>query len=495
VSVAPGESIVGFGSLQAWATALGFVLGALRRRWPWIAGMAVLFAAVGAGAGALLPRTYSAETRLLVKKNYVMPALAHPKRAVPVGSEAPAQSAAELVLSRESLRTILAGQRLLERWDAERAPLHRAKDHVAAWLKGSVPDEEKADAIMDLLGKRLQVAVQDDTLRVRATWGDPHTVVDIVNAAVSSFLEARRRMDIQSVADTSHILTAFTERERERVEEQLVLVADAKRQARRRPAALVEPGARSTAGAERSAEAPDPNAALRHLLRRVLDARRTRADLERQHRDKVAELEARIAERRATRTERHPEVQALQQSLARLSQAPGSLVEARALESQLSGDYAARGGTEEALSGAGALPGDASVAQVVDAAMPDAVAVAEILALAGRDDEDDVTAYRQALLKDAVATYQDLRARLANVQIEFETAQAAFAYRYSVTSPARLPKEPDSPNVALVVVGAVLAGLLAGIALALFAELRARALLSPWAVARQLGLVAAEAQS
>jgi uncharacterized protein involved in exopolysaccharide biosynthesis len=94
------------------------------------------------------------------------------------------------------------------------------------------------------------------------------------------------------------------------------------------------------------------------------------------------------------------------------------------------------------------------------------------------------------LLKSLIASYQELLDRLANAQVELKTAKAAFTYRYSVTEPTRLPKKPDSPNVAVLVIGALVAGLLAGVFSALFAELRAKALMSPAGIRR---LMTAEA--
>jgi hypothetical protein len=333
---------------------------------------------------------------------------------------------------------------------------------------------------------------------VRATWGDPHTVVDIVNGAVAAFLEARRKIDIEAVADTSRILTAFAERERARVEEQLALVAQAKRVAQRRPVPVAAPERARPAPAA-SAET-DAEQALAPLRGGVAEAGTTRADLARQHAAKVAELEARLAERRATRTERHPEVLAIQQALARLAVEPEALRAARAREARLRSEYAALGGRLEDLDAghpSGAPPrgsGGGTARPAIDTDLAGAAAVAA-LAVGSRLEADDLTVYQQALLKDAVETYQDLRSRLANVQIELQTAEAAFAYRYVVTNPARVPKKADSPNVAVIVVAAVLAGLFAGVVAAIFAELRSRALLSPRALARQFGLVAAPAQS
>jgi len=483
------DTIASLGSLEAWRRAVSLATGALRCRWMSVLALTVLFTAIGAAAAALLPRTYSAESRLLIKKNFVMPALAHPKRAVPLGSEAPAQSAAEFVLNREALQGIADRLRLVDRWDAERAPVLRAKDRLSVWIKGPVPTEEKVDAIVDMLAARLRVQVQDDVLRVRVTWGDRQTVVDIVNAGVETFLEARRRIDVQTIADTSRILATFAERERARMEAHLAAVVDARRAA---PKPSLGPVTASRPR-EPLARAADSETSIA-MRQRAIDARKLRLDLERRHSEQVAQIEARIADRLATRTERHPEIQSLRGALERASEEPTELAEARREEARLVSDYLAQGGTAGSLENLTA-DGDPAAASAPagsgDPAAPGRLQDSDVLAAlaaADRTDEDDATTYQQSLLKNSIETYQDLQARLANAQIELETAQAAFAYRYSVLNPARRPKEADSPNVALILVGGFMAGLFAGVLTAVFAELRSQALLSPTALGRHLGL-------
>lgn len=513
------DAVLTLGTLEPWRRAGELAMAALRRRWRAIAALAVIFTGVGAGAAAVLPRTYSAESRILVRKNYVMPALASPRRAVPIGSEAPAQSAAELVLSRQSLRTLVERRQLLERWERERPALLRLKDRVLEAVRGPVPDEEKMEAIIELLGARIHVRTEEEIIRVGARWSDPETVVAIVDGAVEAFLDARRRADVDTVADTYQILEGFTDRARAHVERQLASVAS-----ERRAAALQSPHAprrRSQAAAGASTDG------LEDLRAAIRTARDERLALEREHDQKVADLQARIAERRAVLTERHPEIQSLRRTLDGLTKPPAALAAARGEEARLLADYTARGGSEAALTPQAATPAHA-VAQVLEveetelptpvrrrpAVHADAQGNARLdqayaMLASGATDEvterlalDDLAAYvsvsagddadlanlGRTLLKNSIDTYEDLRTRLANVQIELETQQAAFDYRYSITAPARLPKRPDSPKAPLVVVGGLLAGLASGVAFALFGHLRAQSLLSPSALAAHLGV-------
>jgi hypothetical protein len=90
-------------------------------------------------------------------------------------------------------------------------------------------------------------------------------------------------------------------------------------------------------------------------------------------------------------------------------------------------------------------------------------------------DQDVDVAYARAMLRVAVDTYEDLSMRVSNAGIEASTARAAAPYRYTMTSPVRRPRKPDSPNVLLLVLGGVVVGLMAGVLMAVATEVRSRA--------------------
>jgi hypothetical protein len=202
----------------------------------------------------------------------------------------------------------------------------------------------------------------------------------------------------------------------------------------------------------------------------IADARARRIDSEKRQQDKVRELESRLAERRASQTERHPDVLALGLALDRLRTEPAEVTVTRAEEHRLIADYQARGGSIARMN-------DLSLPRAVQ---PDPVVVAQEMPLTPpKDVEDDATTYARSLFKGAMENYQDVTERLRNVEIELATAEVSFGYRYTVTEPPRLPKKPDSPNVVLIIVGALLAGLMGGAVRAVFLELQALSLLSP----------------
>jgi uncharacterized protein involved in exopolysaccharide biosynthesis len=484
------DALVSFGSLAQWQRAGRLIAGGVRRRWPLVLLVAVVFGITGGVAGTVLPRTYSTSARLLVRKNYVMPALASPRRAVPLNSEAPTQSAAAIILSRPALEAIVAERHLLDRWDGDRAPVGRLKDRLVEWVKGPATEADRVDALVDMLAARIRVTVDDEVLTISARWSNRETVVEIVDGAIAAFLAARRRLDIQTVADTTAILTTFAEQARLQVDTELAVVA------RRGPRSARIAGGPMAAPAV-VATRPDPE----------VQAARARVEaLEAQHAAARGAIESRIAERGSVLTERHPEMQALRRNLQQLSEEPAPLADARR---QLAALMAAAAPTPTAsgitMPTADRAPVAAAANRAIELRRAEAfarlaagatdevgerLAVQDLMEPAARTEAAADTA--RELLKSSIESYQDLRARLANVQIELQTAEAAFNYRYSVAMPAQRPKRADGLPLALMIAGAFVAGAMAGCSLAIAAELKRQSLTSVPALHRFL---VAEAQA
>ncbi len=477
------DAIVSFGSLALWRRVGRLIGGGVRRRWPLILLVALVFSVTGGIAATVLPRTYSTSARLLVRKNYVMPALASPRRAVPLNSEAPTQSASAIILSRPALEAIVAERHLLDHWDGDRAPLARLKDRLVEWVKGPATETDRVDALVDLLAARVRVTVDDEVLTISARWSNRETVAEIVDGAIAAFLAARRRLDIQSVADTTAILTTFAEQARRQVDTELALVA------RRGPRPAGIAGGPMAAPAV-AAMRPDPE----------VQAARARVEaLEAQHAAARAAIESRIAERGSVLTERHPEMQALRRNLRQLTDEPTALADARRQLAALMG-------------GAPPPPVPSAVATLVPERAPvqaatraierrrdeafarlksgatdevgERLAIQDLVEPEARTEAAADTA--KELLKSSIESYQDLRARLSNVQIELQTAETAFNYRYTVAATPQQPKRADGVPVALMIAGAFVAGVLAGCSLAIVAELKRQSLTSVPALHRFL---------
>lgn len=437
-----------------------FVRHAVTRRWLEAAACVLVFVAAGVAAAILLPRSYSAQTRLVLKKNYLMPALAHPGRAVPFGAEAPEQSAVELVQQRTTLVAIVRSAHLLESWDRHRAPWMKLKDSLRERLKGPMTREQREEALADLLSKHLRATTQSEVLTIRATWSDPATTLRIVEQAQHEFLETRRRLDVQSIREAQEILQATTTQLGTQLEERVLAL----RQARARAAGLAAPEAH----AARARESDD----LSDMYARLVEKRRAREELQRQRREGVARLRMELSQQEALLGDRNPDLQRTRAALEQLEQGDANDDALMDEERRMEREYVRRGGDSELLSDGPSDP------------------------LAGtttaRPDDDEQVVYARALLRMDVDKYQDLHARMVDAQLEAATAAAAFPYRYLVVRPAEYPREPDSPDTTMVVAGALFAGLAAGIAVATAREWHARHGHTPAAHAITLGAAAPE---
>ena len=133
------SSLLPLGSPEFWARAAGTVLTAVRKSRVSIAVFALVFTAAGVVAARMTPQVFSTDARLLVRRTDVMPALAHPRRSVPLGSDSLTQSAGDFVRDRQALLGIVEQYDLLTRWHRDRAPMLKLKDAVAEKLSGKGP--------------------------------------------------------------------------------------------------------------------------------------------------------------------------------------------------------------------------------------------------------------------------------------------------------------------------------------------------------------------
>ena len=97
----------------------------------------------------------------------------------------------------------------------------------------------------------------------------------------------------------------------------------------------------------------------------------------------------------------------------------------------------------------------------------------------GRGEDSSVEYARSQLLYTA-RQYAAMRERIDAAHIDLDTARAGFKYRYSVVVPAEIPRGPIKPNVKLVMVAALIAGLLLALFATTVADLRAGVVLERW---------------
>ncbi|MEP7347223.1 MAG: hypothetical protein ABI877_18270, partial [Gemmatimonadaceae bacterium] len=201
-----------------------FPLGAARRR----RGLAlavfscVILAAIM--AAIFLPRTYMVQSRILARRNVVMPALGNPRRTVPGESDAPTRMATESVMSRENLVSLVQAAKLLEDWDKIISPAGKVRNYLRQSMSGPIPEAEKMNGMVAMLERYMWVATNEaseGTVSIGVAWRDPQGALRIVQAAQQNFIERRYASEVSLIGESIAILERYVATARQTIEESM----------------------------------------------------------------------------------------------------------------------------------------------------------------------------------------------------------------------------------------------------------------------------------
>lgn len=462
------EYLVDWALLLAWTR---LVLGAPRRH-PLLASLACAgVIAASIGVVLVVPRTYHTETKLLTSKNLVMPALGNPGRHIPGDADAPTRGAGETILRRENLLALVEQSNLLRQWDATRAPLSRLKDRALALVGRRLDDEQKRDALVYVLEKRLAVSTSGDTLTLEIDWPDAMAGYQLVTLAQQNFLETRHALEVSTIAEAISILEGHAAAAREKRDQALEEFRRAREAAR-------ESTSRAAAPAVARVR-PRENPELTDLRLMLGAKRRVFGDLSEFRDRRLAELQARLAEQSAVYTPAHPAVAALRESIEALRKDSPQMAELRREERELTAQYLARGGQAA----------DAERAEAGGESAGAGIRLPDVLKVSDASTEDSAEAqYWRTQLDNAIRKYDDLVARIDGARIELDTARAAFKYRYTVVRPAEVSKRPTKPKIPLVLAGGVLAGVVLAFGVSTLVDVRRGVILAEWQLERKVGI-------
>ncbi len=445
---------------------LAFLIGAVRRRRRLVAGVFSSIVALATAALAALPATYHVEARLLVQRNAALTTRGD-------GPDvAPTRGAVETIRRRENLVALVEATDLLHHWDEHRAIAQRMVDAIP--LRED-DEQERLDSKVERLEKRLNVTVGDGTVTIAIDWPDAHMARQLVEVTQNNFLEARRAQEVTALADSLAILRSHADGLQRDVDDAVTALDDL-RAGRHKPAAE---GAAATTGASDPHLLAESKLDAEQVQIALVAKQRALDDLETFRRHRLSELQARLAEQRATYTDQHPTIGDLRRTIGELS------VPAPQIESLREEVASLRAEERRIRAVAGGAPGARLGSSV--AALPGQPR-SEILVLDQglREDREPAVVYARGRLRDAMDKYSALREKVEAAQIDLETAQVAFKYRYSVLAPAKLPKTPVKPSVPLMLVAAILAGGLAAVLLAVVVDVHAGRIEERWQIERLL---------
>jgi len=457
--------LIDFQALLNWG---GFVVHSMqrRRRLALLAFLSGLLATVT--VWVVLPRTYRVDGQLLAQRNTLMPALGNPGRKVPLEADSPTRGAAEAVLRRDNLVSLMKQTDLLNRWQETRPGVLRIKDRVINFIAGPPSEEDQINGMIGLLEKRLTVVTGDSTVTISIDWPEPQLAYRLADTALQNFLDQRHAVEVATIAETITILEGHATSLREAIDAAM----DDLRRARE-PASARAAGSSATPPA---APKRDPaQEALRAEIaetRLMLEAkRRAIGQLEEFRRRRLAELQAELTQQRAVYADAHPNVVKLEQSISALQEDSPQLLALRQDESDLMSESAKLAGSrlETAPVASKASSGELSPGR--------------------RNDSEELgREYARTRLRFAMEKYDGLMERIDSARIELDTARAAFKYRYNVIRPPMLPKRPLKPKLPIVLGGGVFASLLLAVLAATLADLRSGRVLETWQVEKLLGL-------
>jgi uncharacterized protein involved in exopolysaccharide biosynthesis len=414
---------------------------------------------------AVTPRHYIIKTRFFAEKNFVMPGLSNPKRALPTEADSPTRLAAEAVMKRTNLMEIIRQTKLMEQWDELRSPLGKVKDAVMEVVRGPMTETDRFEAMLGFVEKRLWVDAADGTVLIGIDWPDPAIGYRIVQTAQQNFFEQRHASEIALIGESIGIIEGHVASSQTSIQEALAQINAAQPKRSAAPAAPRLPVALTGA-----APVSPAVAAMQSELRTTQQAI---ADITTSRSQRLGAAQARLAELRGQYGSAHPDVGAAEENIRALDQPSTQLAELHVKETSL----LQRLGPNLNRTAATSL--EPTFARE---------ALERLTRPAVDSQEAPEVTFAKSRLKIATTAYEVLLDRLEGAMIELETARAAFKYRYSIITPARIPKEAEKPRIPLLIIGGIILSILATLFTVVMLDFGSGRVIEPWQVDRQLGL-------
>jgi uncharacterized protein involved in exopolysaccharide biosynthesis len=450
---------------------------------------------------SLWPKTYRSESTMVFNRGGALDAGVN---------DTPFRGATDVVRRRESLLKIIRETELVSRFHAERSPLGRAKTWLmnAVGLGSQARPEDIETALVFTLNAALWTTVDDTSMTIGVNWSSADSAARIVTAAQKTVLQERHVAEIATIQEKMAILDGHSvevRKEIDQIADQLKGVRDdtiaeigkATKAASTAGTATSAPPSRRTVVASAPAAPAAPAVSEEELARQkdALDEQkkelelktRMLEDLKAQRRQSLATAQAQMAELLTKYTPAHPDVRRVERNIELLSQPSPQVAtleqEIKALNEKIkqAGRPASKPEARPTRTAVGG-PGPGPASKPASDALP-----ADILKLLESERDSSTPNPVTAQLNGAVSKYAALRESIRQARVDLDTAQAAFAHRYKIVTPAEPPLKPEKPKPLQVIGIGILAAFVIALAWPLVAELRTGVIVERWQV-YQLGL-------
>jgi uncharacterized protein involved in exopolysaccharide biosynthesis len=475
--------------LEAVRDWVGFVWRARLRRPKTAIGVFTAIAGLGLTVSLVMPQVYNSQVKLLVQPDLVGPALSNPGRAVPHDDDRnPTKNVADTIMRRDNLVALVKEANLVDRWDTSRPWSLRMKDKLFAAINGPQTEEQQLTGLAQTLEKRLQVSTNQSTMTISVDWQEPKMAYDLATLVQKNFIESRYDADVTAIEDAIKVLEDHMKSEGEQVDKDLAAYQTAVDALN--PAAVAPPPTPPPATASprpvpvAAARAPAVAAAADPDLAKALEEKRRQIRVVQDSHDHELEtLKQQLVEAQLTLAPAHPTVIALQEKVDGLSQPPAELTVLRGEERALLAEIA----LASAPTAAGSTY-DSSLSRVMGVSPAPGGGAGAPSAPNRNPMEDARSATAKEKLEASMHRYQEVLARLDSARLELDITRTAYRYRYSVVTPAEVPRGPLKKTSQIVGLAAVVLGALFALLAAAAADFRSGRIIETWQVRRLLGV-------
>jgi uncharacterized protein involved in exopolysaccharide biosynthesis len=494
----PGSDEDGSGgiNIEQMREIAGFILRAPRRRPKLVIAVFVVVATLGVLVGLAMPKTYNSQVKLLAQRTAVR-ALTGQNNAI---EDNPTKNVADMIMRRDNLVALAEEANLVQRASDGKSKILKLRDRVMEKLFGVQSDADMLTMMVNTLAAKLEVTVTEDSeVVISVNWSDPKLAYDLVTLVQKNFLEARYDSDVAVINDSIQVLEEHAKSELARVDKELDDYAKivATRVVKTPPAAApaLVPVAGGRMVVVRSASPSAAPSVDPELAKELEDKRVQMRSLEEARQRMLDNLNQQLAQAQLTLTPMHPTVIGLQQQIAQLQEPSPELTqlrsEVRALMVQIAGPPSVDAASAPAAPGLPA-PGAAAVrflpaprSLLATGSAADAGTAADLLAVAPPNTEHDgPLQLAQSQLELAIRSYQDALMRLDASKVELDITGASYKHRYTVVTPAELPRGPKKSLGRIIEVASVLGGLLLALLLATGLDILGGVIFESWQVRR-----------